>query len=151
MVFGDHKQGKKTALNQIIITAKEKFYPEFVGCHFKELKTSCVQLGSIGNLTLINTPATSNPIGESSDDDRFIEIIRSISIQLNDPNQGISSLIQCIKVNSINKIGLNTVRALMNAFSIFHSLNSKTDMAIHPRYHIIVNDMSKHGKEYDPV
>ena len=100
---------------------------------------------------MINTPATSNPIGESSDDDRFIEIIRSISIQLNDPNQGISSLIQCIKVNSINKIGLNTVRALMNAFSIFHSLNSKTDIVIHPRYHIIVNDMSKYGKEYDPV
>ena len=50
-----------------------------------------------------------------------------------------------------NKIGQNSVETLMNAFSIFHSLNSKTDIVIHPRYHIIVNDMSKYGKEYDPV
>ena len=50
-----------------------------------------------------------------------------------------------------NKFGQNSVETLMNAFSIFHSLNSKTDVAMHPRYHIIVNDMSKYGKEYDPV
>ena len=43
MVFGDHKQGKKTALNNIVVIAKERFYPEFVGCNFNEMKTACVQ------------------------------------------------------------------------------------------------------------
>ena len=54
-------------------------------------------------------------------------------------------------MDSASKIGQNSVKALMKAFSIFHSLDSKTDIAMHPRYHIIVNDMSKYGKEYDPV
>ena len=67
----------------------------------KSLKcvTSCVQPGSVGNMTLIDTPGINDPDTKKSDKNIHIEIIKSMSMRLYDPKQGISSLILCMMPN----------------------------------------------------
>ena len=42
--------------------------------------TSCVQLGSVGLMTLIDTPGLNDPDASRSDKDTYIEIIKNLSV-----------------------------------------------------------------------
>ena len=86
MVFGECGQGKSTALNEIVEIYTTKFLKaESHGCKFKSMQsfksvTPCVQLGSVGNMTLIDTPGLNDPDASRSDKDTYIEIIKNLSI-----------------------------------------------------------------------
>ena len=90
LVFGECGQGKSTTLNQIVEIVKEKYFPgkEFA-CNFESKQsfksvTSCVQRGTLGNLTMIDTPGINDPDQRRSDKNIHIEIIKSLSISLYD-------------------------------------------------------------------
>ena len=90
LVFGECGQGKSTTLNKIVEIAKEKYFPgkEF-SCNFESKQsfksvTSCVQLGTLGNITLIDTPGLNDPDQRRSDKNIHIEIIKNLSISLYD-------------------------------------------------------------------
>ena len=46
--------------------------------------TSCVQLGTVGNMILIDTPGLNDPDQRRSDKNIHIEIIKNLSLQLYD-------------------------------------------------------------------
>ena len=92
MVFGECGQGKSTTLNEIIDIAAERYYKgEDRGTKFKSMAsfksvTSCVQMVTIGGMTLIDTPGLNDPDARRSDKNIFIEMIKNLSIPLYDPN-----------------------------------------------------------------
>ena len=47
--------------------------------------TSCVQMASLGWMTLIDTPGFNDPDARRSDKNIHIEMIKNLSIQLYDP------------------------------------------------------------------
>ena len=60
------------------------------GCKFRSMAsfksvTSCVQLGSVGLMTLIDTPGLNDPDASRSDKNIHIEMIKNLKIQLSDP------------------------------------------------------------------
>ena len=62
--------------------------------------TSCVQLGSVGSVTLIDTPGLNDPDARKSDKNIFIEMIKNLRMHLYDSESGISSLILCVMPNA---------------------------------------------------
>ena len=90
MVFGECGQGKSTILNQIIAIVEAKYYPnQKFDCNFESKEsfksvTSCVKLGTVGDITLIDTPGLNDPNQRRSDKNIYIEIIKSLSIELRD-------------------------------------------------------------------
>ena len=92
MVFGECGQGKSTTLNEIVQIFTEKYYTGAQhGCKFKSMEsfksvTSCVQAGSVGNMTLVDTPGLNDPNARRSDKNIHIEIIKNMSMHLYDPN-----------------------------------------------------------------
>ena len=91
MVFGECGQGKSTTLNEIVGLVVEKYYKGLDhGCKFKSMAsfksvTSCVQLGSVGCMTLIDTPGLNDPDASRSDKNIFIEMIKNLKLHLSDP------------------------------------------------------------------
>ena len=92
MVFGECGQGKSTTLNEIVNVFANKFHQgQEHGCKFKSAEsfksvTSCVQLSSIGNMSLIDTPGLNDPNAKRSDKNIFVEMIKSLNIILSDPD-----------------------------------------------------------------
>ena len=86
MVFGECGQGKSTTLNEIVKIVANKYYKgQDHGCKFKSMEsfksvTSCVQLGSVGPMTLIDTPGLNDPDASRTDKNIFIEMIKNLSI-----------------------------------------------------------------------
>ena len=90
IVFGECGQGKSTTLNEIVELFVDKYYKGFEhGCRFKSMAsfrsvTSCVQLGSVMNMTLIDTPGLNDPDATRSDKNIHIEMIKNLRIRLYD-------------------------------------------------------------------
>ena len=51
--------------------------------------------------------------------------------------------------NASHRIRDTTIKAMNNMFYVFNSLDERTDISIHPAYHVVINNVSKHGEEYD--
>ena len=47
-------------------------------------------------------------------------------------------------------IPMSAVETMCNMFTIFNSLDDCVDIEVHPKYLIIVNHVSRYGKNYDP-
>ena len=51
--------------------------------------------------------------------------------------------------NASHRIRDTTIKAMNNMFFMFNSLDERTDISKHPAYHIVINNVSKHGEDYD--
>ena len=51
--------------------------------------------------------------------------------------------------NASHRIRDTTIKALNRMFFMFNSLDERTDISLHPAYHIVINNVSKHGEDYD--
>ena len=111
--------------------------------------TSCINVGSLGDMTLIDTPGLNDPDARRSDKNIFIEMIKNLRIQLYDQEQGISSLILCIMPNASQRITDSTVKGMNAMFFMFNSLDDRIDIKSHPKYHVIINNVSRYGDDYD--
>ena len=86
MVFGECGQGKSTTLNEIVELYVEKYHKGLEhGCKFKSMAsfrsvTSCVQLASVGDMILIDTPGLNDPDAARSDKNIHIEMIKNLRI-----------------------------------------------------------------------
>ena len=155
MVFGECGQGKSTTLTAILEIYKNTHFPnqdhgiEFENKESFKAVTSCVKAGSLGNMTLIDTPGLNDPDATRSDKNIFIEMIKKLTIPLNDPEQGISSLILCIMPNESQRITDSVIKCINSMFFMFNSLDDRIDVKNHPKYHIIINNVSKFGENYD--
>ena len=155
VVFGEVGQGKSTTLNSLVKLAEEKYFKgQDHNCKFegrKDLKsvTSYIKMGSIGNMTLIDTPGLNDPETGRSDKNINIEIIKTLSNQLNDRQQGISSLILCVMPNASERITDSAIKGMNNMLFTFNSLDERTDIDSHPRVHIVFNNVSRFGENYD--
>ena len=78
-------------MNKIVELYVDKYFKGLEhGCKFKSMAsfrsvTSCVQLGSVENMTLIDTPGLNDPDATRSDKNIHIEMIKNLRIQLYDP------------------------------------------------------------------
>ena len=52
--------------------------------------------------------------------------------------------------NSAQRITDTTVQAMTSMFFMFNSLDECIDITLHPKYHIVINDFSRYGENYDP-
>ena len=51
--------------------------------------------------------------------------------------------------NASQRITDTTIKALNSMFFMFASLDERIDVASHPKYHIVINNVSKFGDDYD--
>ena len=102
-------------------------------------------------MILIDTPGLNDPDQRRSDKNIHIEIIKNLSTQLYDPEQGISSLILCVMPNASQRITDSTIKGLNSMLFMFNSLDERVDISSHPKYHVIVNNVSKHGDIIDNI
>ena len=58
--------------------------------------TGCFKEGTIGEISLMDTPGLNDPNAERSDKNIIIEMMKNLSAKLNDKDQGISSLMLCV-------------------------------------------------------
>ena len=132
MVFGETGQGKSTTLNSLVQIVEEKLS---IGknhtCKFESKRslssvTSCVKIGSTGNMTLIDTPGLNDPETGRSDKNINIEIIKNLSDRLKDPEQGLSSLILCVMPNASERITETAIKCLNSMLFMFNSLDERT-------------------------
>ena len=100
-------------------------------------------------MTLIDTPGLNDPDQRRSDKNIHIEIIKSLSISLYDPQQGISSLILCVMPNASQRITDSTIKGLNSMLFMFNYLDERIDISMLPKLHIIINNVSKHGDIID--
>lgn len=107
-------------------------------------------MGTIGDMTLIDTPGFNDPDIAVSDKNIYIEIVKSLSSTLYDPTQGISSFILCVMPNESQRIRDSTINAMNNMLFMLNSLDERTDISLHPKFKIIFNNVSRHGDSYDP-
>ena len=66
MVFGECGQGKSTTLNQLVEILQMHYPDEIFVCNFESKEsfnsvTACVQFGTAGDMTLIDTPGFNDP------------------------------------------------------------------------------------------
>ena len=157
MVFGESGQGKSTTLNKIVeCVALDNALGPNHGCSFKSESsfksvTGCLKEGTIGKISLIDTPGLNDPNVERSDKNIIIEMIKNLQAKLNDPSQGISSLILCVLPDASQRIRETTIKAINNMFLMFTSLDERVDISAHPKYFVIFNNVSRYGDNYDPV
>ena len=100
-------------------------------------------------MTLIDTPGLNDPDATRSDKNIHIEMIKNLRIQLYDQQQGISSLILCVMPNASQRITDSTIKAMNSMFFMFNSLDERVDITLHPKFHIVINNVSKFGDNYD--
>ena len=100
-------------------------------------------------MTLIDTPGLNDPDATRSDKNIHIEMIKNLRIQLYDPKQGLSSMILCVMPNASQRITDSTIKGMLSMFLMFNSLDERVDITLHPRYHIVINNVSKYGDNYD--
>ena len=96
-------------------------------------------------MTLIDTPGLNDPDTRRTDKNIHIEIIKNLSMKLYDPEQGISSLTLCVMPNASQRITDSTIKGMISMFFMFNSLDQRTDITLHPKYHIVINNVSRYG------
>ena len=149
MVFGELGNGKSTTLNKIVKLIADKFFKgDSQGCDFRSMQsvesvTSCVEARTIGNMTLIDTPGVNDPNLARSNKNTFIEMIKSMKQRFENPEQGISSLILCFMPNESLRLTDTTVKALKSMLMMFNSLDDRITLEQHPKYHIVINNVSR--------
>ena len=47
--------------------------------------------------------------------------------------------------NASQRITDSTIRAMNSMFFMFNSLDERVDSTLHPKFHIVINNVSKHG------
>ena len=52
--------------------------------------------------------------------------------------------------NESYRINRTTIEAMNNMLFMFNSLDHRTDLKNHPKFKIIVNNVSIYGNDYDP-
>ena len=80
-------------------------------------------------MTLIDTPGLNDPDTKRPDKNIHIEIIKNLSLQLYDPEQGISSLILCVMPNASQRITDSTIKGLNSMLFMFNSLDERVDIS----------------------
>ena len=55
----------------------------------------------------------------------------------------------CVMPNASQRITDSTIKGMISMFFMFNSLDERIDLSIHPKYHIIINNVSKFGDDYD--
>ena len=85
-----------------------------------------------------------------SDKNIYIEMIKNLRTKLNDPTQGISSLVLCVLPNASHRITDTVIKAIRTMFLMFNSLDERIDVKTHPKYMVVINNVSKYGDDYDP-
>ena len=102
-------------------------------------------------MSLIDTPGLNDPDARRSDKNIYIEMIKNLTVHLYNPEQGISSLILCVLPNESQRITDTTIKAINNMLFIFNSLDKRVDITFHPKFRIIINNVSRYGDNYDPT
>ena len=51
--------------------------------------------------------------------------------------------------NASQRITDSTIKGLNSMLFMFNSLDERIDISIHPKYHIVINNVSKYGDNYD--
>ena len=51
--------------------------------------------------------------------------------------------------NESHRLTDTTVKALNNMFFMFNSIDERIDISLHPKFHIVINNVSKYGDNYD--
>ena len=51
--------------------------------------------------------------------------------------------------NASQRITDSTIKGMNSMFFMFNSLDERVDIDSHPRYHIVINNVSKFGDNYD--
>ena len=51
--------------------------------------------------------------------------------------------------NASQRITDSTIKGMLSMFLMFNSLDERVDITLHPRYHIVINNVSKYGDNYD--
>ena len=108
-------------------------------------------MATVGGMTLIDTPGLNDPDARRSDKNIYIEMIKNLSIRLNDPMQGISSLILCVMPNASQRIADSTIKSLNCMFFMLNSLDDRIDIVHYPRYHILINNVRRTEGETDSL
>ena len=106
-------------------------------------------MGSLGNMTLIDTPGLNDPDAARTDKKIYIEMIKNITELLYDKEQGISSLTLCAMLNASRRVTDATIKAMISIFFMFNSLDERIDIIHHPKYHVIINDVSNNEEKQD--
>ena len=100
-------------------------------------------------MTLIDSPGLNDPDARRTDKNIHIEMIKNLSVQLYDPSQGFSSLIMCVMPNASQRITDSTIKGMISMFFMFNSLDERIDISLSPKYHIVINNVSRFGDDYD--
>ena len=100
-------------------------------------------------MNLFDTPGFNDPDARRTDKNIHIEMIKNLSMHLYNSGQGISSLILCVMPNASQRITDSTIKGMLAMFFMFNSLDDRVEIKSHPKYHIIINNVSKHGDDYD--
>ena len=119
------------------------------GKSFKAV-TSCFKEGTIGQISLLDTPGLNDPNTERSDKSITIEMMKNLQAKLKDPTEGISSMVLCVLPNESQRITDTPIKAIVDNFIMFNSLDETTDVSVHPKFLVIFNDVSRYGEKYDP-
>ena len=53
--------------------------------------------------------------------------------------------------NASHRIEATSIKAMSSMFLMFNSLDSRVDITMHPKFYIIINNVSRYGESYDPV
>ena len=51
--------------------------------------------------------------------------------------------------NASQRITDSTIRAMNSMFFMFNSLDERVNITNHPKFHIVINNVSKYGDNYD--
>ena len=51
--------------------------------------------------------------------------------------------------NASQRISDSTIKGMLSMFFMFNSLDDRIDISLHPKYNIVLNNVSKHGDNYD--
>ena len=55
----------------------------------------------------------------------------------------------CVMPNASQRITDSTIKGMISMLFMFNSLDERIDLSNHPKYHIVINNVSKFGDDYD--
>ena len=55
----------------------------------------------------------------------------------------------CVMPNASQRITDTTIKGMLSMFFMFNSLDERIDLSVHPKYHIVINNVSKFGDDYN--
>ena len=154
-VFGECGQGKSTLLSLLSKLYCENYAKDQHPCDFYSGKsfgsvTSCVKVGTTGDMILIDTPGFNDTNVQRSDKRILNELIQTIRPMLYDSKVGISGFIQCIMPDESDRIRATSMKAMNQMLFILNSFDARADVGTHPRMILVFNDVSLHSTEDKP-